>query len=214
LNLGSAALYWANSYANQIYGTLMTSSQPNILAGNSTLFAGYTWAAPAALGTGTANSGTFTTVSVANLTSTSNVATFGTAAYVVANGNIGIGNSTPANKLTVFGDINLDGISVRNTANTTTASVSQFTLFSYSNTLYGSAEVSIQATQGTERHFTKLLVTANTTVALATEYGSIFTGSSLFTTEVSMSAGTVSVLLTPASTTSTTFKSSYELITL
>ena len=48
-------------------------------------------------------------VSVANLTATSNVITVGTAAYFVANGNFGIGNSAPADKLSVEGTTNLGG---------------------------------------------------------------------------------------------------------
>lgn len=44
----------------------------------------------------------FTTVNN-NLTVVSNTATFGTALYVVANGNVGIGNTAPTNKLSVNG---------------------------------------------------------------------------------------------------------------
>ena len=39
-NLGGTANYWSNVYANQVYGTLMTVSQPNITANNSTNFGG------------------------------------------------------------------------------------------------------------------------------------------------------------------------------
>jgi hypothetical protein len=63
--------------------------------------------------TGTINAASFSvgTVFTTNSTLTNtvslvvstNTSTFGTAAYVVANGNIGIGNSTPANKLVVNG---------------------------------------------------------------------------------------------------------------
>ena len=76
LNLGGPSNYWANVYANQIYGTLVTTSQPNITANNSTNFnsqpASYytnatnisTGTVPTArLGSGTANS---TTIHVGN----------------------------------------------------------------------------------------------------------------------------------------------------
>jgi hypothetical protein len=57
--------------------------------------------------TGTANVTANLTVggalSSANLTTTTNVATFGTAAYVVANGNVGIGTASPATLLDVNG---------------------------------------------------------------------------------------------------------------
>lgn len=39
-NLGSTANYWSNIYANQVYGTILTTSQPNITANNSTYFNG------------------------------------------------------------------------------------------------------------------------------------------------------------------------------
>lgn len=58
-------------------------------------------------GTGYFN-GNVTTVgalSSANLTTTTNTSTFGTAAYIVANGNVGIGTSSPVYKLDVTGSI-------------------------------------------------------------------------------------------------------------
>lgn len=65
--------------------------------------------------TGTANVTANLTVggalSGANLTTTTNTATFGTAAYVVANGNVGIGTSTPGARLGVISSANTnDGI--------------------------------------------------------------------------------------------------------
>jgi hypothetical protein len=65
--------------------------------------------------TGTANVTANLTVgaalSSANLTTTTNVVTFGTAAYVVANGNVGIGTSAPGVRLGVMSSANTnDGI--------------------------------------------------------------------------------------------------------
>jgi hypothetical protein len=62
----------------------------------------------------TANATAITSMSVgatnsANLTTTTNVATIGTAAYFVANGNVGIGNSTPDAKLAITGTANISG---------------------------------------------------------------------------------------------------------
>jgi hypothetical protein len=129
------------------------------------------------------------------------------------NGNIGIGNTAPANKLFVTGDIGLDGISVRDTATTTTTAVTQITLFEYPIATYDSCDVIIKAVSGGQRHTTKLLVTANSTVAIGTEYGTLLTGSSLYSVDCDISGANTRIRITPATTTSTVFKASYELIT-
>jgi hypothetical protein len=83
-----------------IYGTLATTSQPNITA-NNTSYLGGTAAASyqlnstlaANVATMAANSSTYANSSVTN------TFTVGTSAYFVANGNVGIGVSTPGVKL-------------------------------------------------------------------------------------------------------------------
>jgi acyl dehydratase len=121
-----------------VYGTIATASQPNITANNSnylggtaasgyqttaglsanvatltannsTYLGGYTWTAPGAIGSGTSNTGTFTSLTSANVTTTTNTATFGSSGYFVANGNFGIGTSSPGYKLDVNGNIGFAG---------------------------------------------------------------------------------------------------------
>ena len=128
-------------------------------------------------------------------------------------GNVAFGNTAASSKLFVTGDIGLDGISVRDTASQTTTSTSQFGLVSVAAASYVSGEFLIQGVLGANVHTTKLLVAANSTAAIGTEYGTIFNGSSIFTTEVDVSGGNIRILITPASATSTAFKTSYELIT-
>jgi hypothetical protein len=83
----------------------LSANVATLTSNNATYFGGnYTWASPAAIGGTTANTGQFTT-----LTLTSNTATIGTAAYHVANGNVGIGTSSPSYKLSVSGDTYLTG---------------------------------------------------------------------------------------------------------
>lgn len=60
------------------------------------------------------NTANISNLSVGALSVTSNTVTIGTAAYVVANGNIGIGNTTPDSKLRIEGDISLSGGIVAN----------------------------------------------------------------------------------------------------
>ena len=130
-----------------------------------------------------------------------------TASKVVArdaSGNFSAGAVT-VNSLIVDGTL-------REYATVTTAATTQVTLTTFAAASYGSGEFLIQATQGTARHITKILVTHNGTIADATEYGSIITGSSLFSADVDINTGNVRILITPTSATSTAFKTSYQLI--
>ena len=136
---------------------------------------------------------------------------------ILSNGNVGIGTNAPSQKLDVNGVTKsngywIDNISYLDTATSTTTSISQIAHISFSTSSFGSGEITIQATSGVNRHLTKLLVSHDDTTAYATEYGVIKTGASLFTCDVDINSGNVRILITPASTTSTVFKSSYTLI--
>ena len=92
------------------------------------------------------------------------------------------------------------------TASATTTATTQTAIASWSTTTYGGGKVVVEAISGGNRHITELIVTHNGTVAIATEYGSLWTGSSLASYEVDISGGNVRILATPASATSTSFK--------
>lgn len=105
----------------------------------------------------------------------------------------------------------IDG-ALRDYSTLTTTATTQVALLSFAAATYGSGEILIQATQGTIRQISKLLIVHNGTIVDATEYGSIQTGVRLFTVEVDINAGNVRVLVTPTSATSTVHKASYTLI--
>lgn len=98
------------------------------------------------------------------------------------------------------------------TAAANTATVLPTTIWNFPAATYNSGEVIITATQGINRHISKLLIVHNGTVASATEYGTIFTNTSLATYEVSISSGNVVLTVTPASGSSTTYKIAATLI--
>tara|TARA_R110000772_G_scaffold172651_1_gene284491 strand:- start:1871 stop:2419 length:549 start_codon:yes stop_codon:yes gene_type:complete len=104
------------------------------------------------------------------------------------------------------------GYDLRRSATVTTTSVTETTLASFTAASYGSGTFAIQATRGTERHLTNLSVTHDGTTPIATEYGTLITDVSLFTTDVDINTGSVRVRITSSNTTSTVFKTSYDLI--
>ena len=110
--------------------------------------------------------------------------------------------------------IKLNSIVTNSTATVTTATVSQTALLQLAIATYAGTKIVIQATSAGQRHITELLVLHNGTVASSTEYGSILTGASLFSTDVDISSGSMRILVTSATATSTVYKASYTAITI
>ena len=112
----------------------------------------------------------------------------------------------------VSGDVNLTfAYQSGSTANTDQTQIASFAAATYS-----SGKFVIQATDSVsgEVHVTELLIVHDGTTASATEYGTIHTGSSpLATYDVDIDTGNVRVLATAASTNSTTYKVTENLIT-
>ena len=97
-------------------------------------------------------------------------------------------------------------------ATATTTATSATTIFSFDATTYNSAEVIVTATQGINRHITKLLIVHNGTTASATEFATIYTNNSLASYDVGIGGGNVNLSVTAASATSTEYKIAATLI--
>jgi hypothetical protein len=111
---GNAATAYTNAVAvaanatNLASGTVAFARLPSLFVGTTQIQSSS--AAQALSGITTLAAGNTTITGSANVSTTlqvgTNTATFGTAAYIVANGNIGIGNSAPSSKIHTFGDAN------------------------------------------------------------------------------------------------------------
>ena len=92
------------------------------------------------------------------------------------------------------------------TTTATTTSTSQFTLMSLDLSVYRSIEYTIQVTEGSNFHVTKILAIHNGTAAIHNEYGTLSTNTSVASFDVDISGSNIRLLATPASTNSTAFK--------
>lgn len=124
-----------------------------------------------------------------------------------------------AGNLSVTGNVSSAGTLYGSTfvqsaiAGNTTTATTQFVFATFSTGGFQALEILLSAKQGSNVHVTKLLVTHDTVTAIATEYGTLRTSTSLFNADVDISGGNVRVLITPTSATSTTFKASYNYLT-
>lgn len=99
-----------------------------------------------------------------------------------------------------------------NRATVTTAATTQTALLTVPHAAYITGKIFIRATRGTERQATELLITHDGTTAISTEYGTIATGNTLFTTDVDINSTNLRVLVTATSATSTVFVAAYTFI--
>jgi hypothetical protein len=85
-------------------------------------------------------------------------------------------------------------------------------LTSFSTSSYATGKIVIQATSGSNRQATELLITHDGTTAYAVEYAIIKTNASLFTVDVDIVSTNVRLLVTSATSNSTTYKALVSLI--
>lgn len=117
---------------------------------------------------------------------------------------VNVTGDTMTGNLTVQGNLNLSHSTLVSSSTTTTTTAQ--TVIQIFPTTYSGGELTITATQGSARHISKLLITHDGSTAIATEYGTVYTGSSLATYDVSISGPFVQLLASPASSSSTVFK--------
>jgi hypothetical protein len=125
-------------------------------------------------------------------------------AYV--SGNLGVGTTNPTEVLQVQGNISINGTTSYGSIVSTSTTTTQIGIHSeLSTSIYRSVEYTIQATQGTNFHATKILTIHNGTTAYNSEYGTIYNNASVGTFDVDLSGGNIRLLATPASSSSTTY---------
>jgi hypothetical protein len=83
------------------------------------------------------------------------------------------------------------------TTSFTTSSTAQVAVDSFVTSAYRSVKYQVQLTSGSSYHTIELLLIHNGTTVYMTQYGEIYTGSSLGTFDASISTGTLSLLVTP-----------------
>lgn len=88
----------------------------------------------------------------------------------------------------------------------TSNSNTQSSLFTFSTSTYGSGKFIVQATEGSKRQVTEILVVHNGVNAYATEYAIIRTDSNLFTLDVDLVSSEVRLRVTSTTSNTTNYK--------
>jgi hypothetical protein len=96
----------------------------------------------------------------------------------------------------------------------TTTTTDSTVLFSFDKNVYGSGKFVVQATEGTKRQVTEILVVHDGVIPYATEYAIIRTNGNLFNLEVDIESDDVRLKTTSASSNSTVYKVTTNLLLL
>jgi hypothetical protein len=141
-------------------------------------------------------------ISVTNITASGNVSIAGTLTYEDVTNIDSIGIITARSGIEIGGPVILN----LNTSTSTTESTSQSAVDTFSVTDYRSASYQVQITRGTEYHVTSLNIVHDGTNVYVSEFGTINTGSVLASFTADINSGSVRILATPTTTSSTVFK--------
>jgi hypothetical protein len=185
----------------------------NAITGNVTEYANATFVANTSNGAIYATtfvgalSGAATTAATVTTNAQPNITSVGTLTSLAVTGNITTGN--------VSGTSAVVGTYSELTGSTaTTTSTTQTAIATFAVATYGAAKFVVQATDGTKRHITELLVTHDGANTFITEYGVIKTSTSLYDITADISAGNVRLLATSASANSTVYRVATNLLKL
>tara|TARA_Y100000389_G_scaffold178315_1_gene191374 strand:+ start:1908 stop:2651 length:744 start_codon:yes stop_codon:yes gene_type:complete len=122
------------------------------------------------------------------------------------------GDIEATGQLTAVGPLSLSNLRMDADQNLTTTATTEVDLDTFPLLSYRSAKYHIQASQGTNYHATEVMVIHNSTNAYFSQFGDIYTNNSLFSLSVDTNSGNVRLRVTPASTSSTVFKISRNLL--
>jgi hypothetical protein len=131
------------------------------------------------------------------------------------NQRFGVLTNTPSATLDVVGDIEVNSNIIFNSETATLATVTKTQISSFAAASYRSGKLMVQAYDSVtgEVQISELLLAHNGTIASATEYGVVFTGSNAIVTyDVDISAGNVRLMATRTTTNSTQYRISETLM--
>jgi hypothetical protein len=126
--------------------------------------------------------------------------------YSPTSGHLGIGTTNASERLQVQGNISINGNTSYGAVTASTAGITTTAIYSgLSASTYRSVEFTIQATQGTNYHVTKILSFHDGSIAYNSEYGMMYNNESVGAFDVDISGGNIRLLVVPASASSTTY---------
>ena len=118
---------------------------------------------------------------------------------------VNVSGDTITGNLTVQGNLSLNNSTLVSAA-ATTSTTSSTQIYAFPAASFGGAEFVITASEGGERHTTKIILAHNGTTAMATEYAVVFTDAEIGNYDVSIAGGLVSLTTTSATSNSTDYK--------
>lgn len=122
------------------------------------------------------------------------------------------GDIEATGQLTAVGPLSLSNLRMDADQTLTTTATTEVDLDTFPLLTYRSGKYQIQASQGSNYHACEVMLIHDSTNAYFSQFGDVYTNSSLFSLSVDTNSGNVRLRVTPASTSSTVFKISRNLL--